>query len=273
MNKLSNLAGVSVVILALVLLSPTADAQHRPRAPRLPKGLPGPIASLGKLPGAGLPLPGVRGGLPFPAPSSRSLRPPMGGGLPGLGAPPRGGGLPGFGLPPLGSPPFGGGRSGGPFGGGSGGFPGGLPGAPWGAPPFGLPGLGGPGGGLPFPPFGLPTDPYKIEKERADAYRDAAIVGAVANVVGALITSTLAPPPQTVVVQSAPPVVRTPVPAPVGRYETRRTKVGGGYHERVEVWVPDRVDPNTGSVIEGHYETERRWVPEVWQETQVWVGP
>lgn len=271
MYKLSNLAGVSVVILALVIISPTADAQHRPRGPRLPSGLPGPTASLGKLPGAGLSLPGGRGGLTLPAPSSRNLRSPLGGGIPGLGSPPRGGGLPGFGLPPLGSPTSGRGRSSGfpgaPFG-GSGRFPGGLPGAPWGAPPFGLPGLGAPqGGGLPFPPFGLPTDPYKIEKERADAYRDAAIVGAVANVVGALITSTLAPPPQPT------QVIVTPPPAPVGHYETRRIKVGGGYHERVEIWVPDRVDSRTGAVIEGHYETQRRWVPEVWQETQVWVGP
>jgi hypothetical protein len=89
----------------------------------------------------------------------------------------------------------------------------------------------------------------------------------VANVVGTLITSTLAPPPQPT------QIIVTPPPAPVGRYETRRTKVGGGYHERVEVWVPDRVDSRTGAVIEGHYETQRRWVPEVWQETQVWVSP
>jgi hypothetical protein len=110
---------------------------------------------------------------------------------------------------------------------------------------------------------------YKAQKEYSDSMRDAAIANAIANVAAAFIASDRFTGPRTGIAPPPAPVVTQPQ----GRYEIRREKVGGGYYERSEVWVPEQVDSATGRVIEGHNETVRQWVPEVWQETQVWVQP
>lgn len=157
---------------------------------------------------------------------------------------------------------------------------------------YGLSQFGGYGGGYGFPGYGYGYGHpdayygYKADKEYADAMRDAAIAGAVGNVVSAIVTSQSVRTQPPVYVQSAPaytqpaPVYQQAPPAPVyvqpspmGHYETRREQVGGGYYERQQVWVPESVDPRTGNVVEGHYETVKKWVPEVIQETRVWVAP
>lgn len=153
---------------------------------------------------------------------------------------------------------------------------------------YGLSQLGGygvPGGGYGGYP-GSGAYPYydsyyrhKSDEEYADAIRDAAIAGAVGNVVSAIVSSQSVRTPVPTYAQPAPTYAQpAPPPAyvqpsPTGYYETRREVVGGGYYERSQVWVPDQRDPRTGHIIEGHYETVRRWVPEVIQETRVWVAP
>jgi hypothetical protein len=134
----------------------------------------------------------------------------------------------------------------------------------------------------------------KSDEEYADAIRDAAIANAVGNVLTAVVSATSVrtqPPgyvqavpgyvqPAPAYAQPAPPPVYTQPapptyapPAPGGQYETRREVIGGGYYTREQIWVPEARDPRTGNIVEGHYETVRRWVPEVIQETQVWVSP
>lgn len=107
------------------------------------------------------------------------------------------------------------------------------------------------------------------EKEQARAYRDAAIAGAIANVLGTVITVAAQPR-----YAAAPaPVVCTPPPvcAPAGRVELQRVLVREGYTEEYRVWVPEYVVQSTGEVILGHYETRRRSVPPVYETREVWV--
>ena len=151
-----------------------------------------------------------------------------------------------------------------------------------------LGGYGGPGYGSYGYGYGNPDAyyGYKGDKEYADAMRDAAIAGAVGNVVSAIVSSQSVRTPVPVYAQPAPvyaqpaPTYVQPAPAPVyvqpsplGHYETRREVVGGGYYQREQIWIPESTDPQTGNVIEGHYATAKRWVPEVVQETRVWVAP
>jgi len=157
---------------------------------------------------------------------------------------------------------------------------------------YGYPGYGGYGGyGGGYGGYGYGAlYPYyqaherqRADEEYADAIRDSAIAGAVSNVVSAIVTTqgrTAVPvyaQPQPVYTQPAPVYTQpAPVytqPSPLGRYETRREKVGGGYYERQQILVPESRDPQTGNIIESHYETVRKWVPEVYQETEVWVAP
>lgn len=156
---------------------------------------------------------------------------------------------------------------------------------------YGYPGYGAPGG---YGAYGANSAyPYynsyyhhKSQEEYADAYRDAAIANAVGNVVSAIVSSPSVRTPVPAYVQQTPvytqpaPVYTQPAPAqtyvqpnPLGHYETRREQVGGGYYQREQIWVPEARDPRTGNIVEGHYETVKRWVPEVIQETRVWVAP
>lgn len=167
---------------------------------------------------------------------------------------------------------------------------------------YGLSQLGGYGGGYGYGPGyggygagygGDPLYPYfnsynhqKSQSDYADAMRDAAIAGAVGNVVSAIVQSPAITGQTPVYVQQQPvyaqpaPVYRQPAPAPtyvqpnpLGRYETRREVVGGGYYEREQVWMPESRDPQSGNIVEGHYVTVKKWVPEVVQESRVWVAP
>ncbi len=120
----------------------------------------------------------------------------------------------------------------------------------------------------------------KAAEEYSDSMRDAAIVNAVGNVVTAIVQTQGMQTQVPGYVQQAPayvqpaPQAQTYVqPSPMGRYETRREVVGGGYYERDQIWVPESRDPRTGHIIEGHHEYVKRWVPEVIQETRVWVAP
>jgi hypothetical protein len=68
------------------------------------------------------------------------------------------------------------------------------------------------------------------------------------------------------------PVYAQPVnSAPAGYWETRRVLVQEGGYESRRVLVPEQRDPNTGEIIEQHYEVRKRYVPPVYEETQVWV--
>lgn len=161
---------------------------------------------------------------------------------------------------------------------------------------YGLSQLGPYGG---YPGYGNGLHPYydsyyrnKSDEEYADAIRDAAIANAVGNVLTAVVSATSVRTQPPGYVQQTPgyvqpaPVYAPPAPAPAyappptyapptpsGRWETRREVVGGGYYAREQIWVPEARDPRTGNIVEGHYETVRKWVPEVIQETQVWVTP
>lgn len=108
---------------------------------------------------------------------------------------------------------------------------------------------------------------YRAEKEMADAYRDAAIVNAVAGLVGVVVQSSV----QREALRTAVPAQSVAVAQPAGYYETQRVMVQEGRYESRSVWVPERMDPATGAVIEGHYETHRQYVPPVFEESQVWV--
>jgi len=125
---------------------------------------------------------------------------------------------------------------------------------------------------------------YRADEQYSDAIRDAAIANAVGNVVSAIVqTQSVRTQPPAYVQQA--PVYAQPAPAysqpsrtyvapsPQGYYETRREIVGGGHYEREQIWVPESRDPRTGHFVEGHNETVRRWVPEVIQESRVWVAP
>ncbi len=102
------------------------------------------------------------------------------------------------------------------------------------------------------------------EDARSDAYRDAMIADSIVRIVGIIATA-----PRTQARYVAPgPYVAAPSP---GHYETRRVIVRAGYWQEEQVWVPEWQDPSSGSVVAGHYETHKRWVPEVYEETQVWV--
>ncbi len=144
-----------------------------------------------------------------------------------------------------------------------------LGGGSWGWPGYGYgygyPLWGGFGYGYPY----YDHYAYRADRAYADAIVDAAIIGSVGNVVSSIIDSgrpVIAAPP--VVVSQAPVVALPP-----GHYEIRKVRVGGGYYEQSKVWVPERLDPQTGVTTEGHYEVQRRWVPEVWEDQQVWVQP
>lgn len=153
------------------------------------------------------------------------------------------------------------------------------------------PGYGGYGypggyGGDPLYPYFNSYNHHKSQEDYADAMRDAAIAGAVGNVVSAIVQSPAITGQTPVYVQRQPvytqpaPIYTQPAPAPtyvqpspLGRYETRREVVGGGYYEREQVWMPESRDPQSGNIVEGHYVTVKKWVPEVVQETRVWVAP
>ncbi len=154
-------------------------------------------------------------------------------------------------------------------------------------------GYGHPGyGGDPLYPYFNSYNQQKSQEDYADAMRDAAIAGAVGNVVSAIVQSPAITGQTPVYVQRQPvysqpapvysqpaPVYTQPAPAPyvqpnpLGRYETRREVVGGGYYEREQVWMPESRDPQSGNIVEGHYVTVKKWVPEVVQESRVWVAP
>lgn len=117
--------------------------------------------------------------------------------------------------------------------------------------------------------YGNPYDYRRHDDDMADAYRDAAIANAVVGLVGILVNAAVQPQPVAVATPAytaAPVVVQ-----PAGHYEVRRTLVREGYYEATQVWVPEYLDQATGTIIAGHYETHKRWVPPVYQETQVWV--
>lgn len=145
----------------------------------------------------------------------------------------------------------------------------------------GYPGLGSPGRGglLDALGYGMGGYPgsygnrgpgyyhYRAQEEMADAYRDAAIVNAVAGLVGVVVQSSV----QREALRTAVPAQPVAVAQPAGYYETQRVMVQEGRYESRSLWVPERVDPATGAVIEGHYETHRHYVPPVFEESQVWV--
>lgn len=145
----------------------------------------------------------------------------------------------------------------------------------------------GPGyGGDPLYPYFNSYNHHKSQEDYADAMRDAAIAGAVGNVVSAIVQSPAITGQTPVYVQRQPvysqpaPVYTQPAPAPtyvqpspLGHYEKRREVVGGGYYEREQVWMPESRDPQSGNIVEGHYVTVKKWVPEVVQESSVWVAP
>lgn len=110
----------------------------------------------------------------------------------------------------------------------------------------------------------------KREEEYLDLQRTQMITNAVVGVVG-ILAATQAQKHQQQGGYYAPAPVQVAAPAPAGYYETQRVLVQDGYYANQQVWVPEYRDPSTGTIIDGHYETHRRWVAPVYQETQVWV--
>lgn len=106
----------------------------------------------------------------------------------------------------------------------------------------------------------------------ADAIRDAAIANAIVGVVGIIANAA------TVPYGYSQPAYPAPAPgyAPsysVPQYRTERVLVQEGRYEEYEVWVPDAYDSRTGETVKGHSVIRQRYIPEVWQERQVRVGP
>ncbi len=142
-----------------------------------------------------------------------------------------------------------------------------------------------------FNPYGGHDRYYDSDKAYAEAFRDAAIANAVASVVGVIATApygaygrgygsvyavpygrpgAVAVAPPIPVAPAAPPMAYAP---PAGHYETERVLVREGHYEEYQVTVPDMRDARTGDLVRGHTEIRQRYVPEVWQERQVWVTP
>ena len=144
-------------------------------------------------------------------------------------------------------------------------------------------GFGNPYGNFFGNPYGGNGYGRNHHDEFADAYRDAAIANAVVGLVGVIANAACQPRPVAVaapayaaapVYAAAPAYAAAPVVVqPAGHYEVRRTLVQEGYYENTQVWVPEYNDPATGTIVAGHYETHKRFVPPVYQETQVWVAP
>ena len=101
-------------------------------------------------------------------------------------------------------------------------------------------------------------DRYR-EDAYADAYRDVGLANAMVNLLGVIVTAGQQYPRQQ----------------PAGQHVTERVLVKEGHYETYEVQIPPVFDRHTGQQVGGGYtETRTRWVPEVWQERQVWVpGP
>jgi hypothetical protein len=103
-----------------------------------------------------------------------------------------------------------------------------------------------------------------------EAMRDAAIADAIVGVVGIIANTAIAPR------MYSQPAYPAPGYAPsyaVPQYRTERVLVQEGRREEYEAWVPDTYDARTGETIKGHTVIRQRYIPEVWEERQVRVGP
>jgi len=112
----------------------------------------------------------------------------------------------------------------------------------------------------------------RSDRAYADAMRDAAIANAIVGVVGIIANAATAPYAYSQPAYPAPAPRYAPSYA-VPQYRTERVLVQEGRYEEYQAWVPDTYDARTGETVRGHYETRQRYVPEVWQERQVRVGP
>ncbi len=102
-------------------------------------------------------------------------------------------------------------------------------------------------------------DPHK---EYAKAHRDASIANAVAMVLTAAITSSQQCRQRQV--QAAP--------QPTGQYVTERVLIREGHYEQYQVHIPPVYSRTTGQQVGGGYaETRTRYIPDVYDERQVWV--
>jgi len=66
------------------------------------------------------------------------------------------------------------------------------------------------------------------------------------------------------------PELRVRIETP-GYYEEQRVLVKPGHFEEYKVWVPERYDPELDATFHGHYKTQKRWVPSVYETRKVWV--
>ena len=58
---------------------------------------------------------------------------------------------------------------------------------------------------------------------------------------------------------------------PNGHYERQHILVKPGYYETYRVWVPKQRDRKLHMKIYGHHETRQRWIPDVYEDRDVWV--
>lgn len=105
------------------------------------------------------------------------------------------------------------------------------------------------------------------DDDYARAYRDVGIANAIVDLVGVATTAAYGPRYYA----PAPIAVGEPYPAPsCGYYRIERVLVCPGHHEDYRVWVPETRD-HCGRVYGGYYEVQQRWIPDRYEERQVWV--
>ena len=105
-----------------------------------------------------------------------------------------------------------------------------------------------------------------------EAMRDTAIANAIVGVVGIIANTATAPYGYSQPAYPAPAPQYAPSYS-VPQYRIERVLVQEGRYEEYEVWAPDVYDSRTGETVRGHNEIRQRYIPEVWQERQVRVGP